>query len=161
MTQGRHQNDIRVVRSHNQLSDGAGIAQADIFPGLATSKCLVDSVSMGDIATQTGFTRPHVDDIRIRGSDRETSDRRCPLFVKDRTPGECTIGGFPDAAAGRAEVVGGGVSGDAGSCQGTTTTKGPNDAVLHGFEERVFRLLFGWLGFAALRLGLFRRSYIL
>src|SRR5208283_5265475 len=88
------------------------------------------------------FARAHIDDVRIGHSDRDTAARRSSIFVKNRGQGVRAVDGFPQPAAGRAEVVGGRVAGNSSRCKRAAATKRADRTVLHALEQRVAFVLF-------------------
>ncbi len=53
------------------------------------------------------------------------------MLVEERIPGEAAVGGFPDATADCAEIVGVGLAGDARDCDGTAATEWADEAPFH------------------------------
>ncbi len=113
MTERGDEHDISVLRIDNHLADGAGIVQAYILPGLAAIDSFVDAIALGRVAANAAFTGADVNHVRVRGSDRNTADRRRRLFIEDRIPGHGSVGGLPHTATGRAEVINVGIAGNA------------------------------------------------
>src|ERR1019366_6913000 len=97
------------------------------------------------------FAGAHINDVGIGHSDRDTADRRSSILVKNRGPGVRAVDGFPHAATGRTEVVGGRVAGNSGCRERAAATKRADRTVLHSLEERVTFVLFVLVVFRGLR----------
>src|SRR5213078_421636 len=94
---------VRVRGADDDRADVVRIAQTDVDPRLATVGRLVDAVAARFLAGAG------VQNLRVRRRDRQRADRSDASLVEDRRPGLSGVAGFPDAAAGRAEVIGVGV----------------------------------------------------
>src|SRR5580704_4508745 len=113
MPEGRNIDDVRIRGIDDDPANRSRIAQADVLPGLAPIERFVDSVTMRDVATNTSFASPDINNIGIGGRNGEAADRRYVLLVEDGSPSHGAVGRFPDASAGRAEIVRGWISGNA------------------------------------------------
>ncbi len=65
MAEGRHKNDVWIVGIDDDFADGAGIAQANVLPGLARVERLVNAVAMRNVAADAGFARAHVNRVVV------------------------------------------------------------------------------------------------
>src|SRR4051794_6273103 len=87
------------------LADVARVVQANIRPGAAGVRALVDPVAVGDVDADRSLTCTDVDDIGICWSDGEGADRGSgEETVGNRAPVDAAVDGFPDAARARAEI---------------------------------------------------------
>src|SRR5258708_1949697 len=69
------------------------------------------------------------------------------FFVENWRPTHGAVGGLPDPAASRAEIIGCRIAGNSRSGQRASAAERADQAILHALEELVFR--FGRFGFAA------------
>src|SRR5208337_12586 len=113
------------------------IFQANALPGFSSIHRLPNAVALRNVSTNASFASPHINDVRVGDGDGNTADRRRSILVKNRGPGIGAIGGFPDAATGRTEVVSGWVAGNSGCGKRASATKRADGTVLHALEERV------------------------
>ncbi len=68
----------------DHFADRAGVAQADVLPGLAAIERLVNPVAVRNVSAKASFARAHVNDIRVRLRDRQAADRGA--FLPCRKP---------------------------------------------------------------------------
>ena len=82
-------------------------ARPDVPPGLAGVDRPVDAVALHDVAAQLRLAHPDVDRRRVATATTAMAptDELCDLAVGHRRPGRAAVGGLPQPAAGRAEVV--------------------------------------------------------
>ena len=78
--------------------------QAHVFPGLATVERFVNSIAPRGTLAVVGLAAPDPDHGRIGRSDGNVADGRDAFLIEHRLPGCAVVGGFPDAAGGRAHV---------------------------------------------------------
>src|SRR5271157_4704830 len=123
MTEHGDKNDIGIAWVHDDFANRTRILQANALPGFSSVHRLPDAVTLRDVSANASFTGPHINDVRIGHSDRDTADRRSSILVKNRGPGVRAVDGFPHAATGRTEVVGGRVSGNSGGRKRAAATK--------------------------------------
>ena len=142
MAERRDKDDIGIPRVNDDFANRARIFQADVLPGFSGVQRLPDAVALRNVAANAGFAGAHIDDVRIGHRDRDTADRGRSIFVKDRRPGVCAVDGFPYAAAGRSEVVGGGVAGNSRGGQRAASAERANGTILHSLEQRVAFVFF-------------------
>ena len=72
----------------------------------------------------------------IGGRDGERADGLRGLVVEDRRPAHAAVGGLPDAARRRADVVGAGIAGDAGSGGDAVADRRSHEAEAEIFGQR-------------------------
>ena len=137
MTERRDKNDIGIARIHDDFADGTRILQANALPGFSRVHRLPDAITLRDVSANAGFTSTYINDIRIGHGDRDTADRRSSILVKNRRPSIRAVAGFPDAATGRTEIVGGRVAENSSCRQRAAATKRADRTVLHSLEQRV------------------------
>ena len=121
---------LGILRIDDDAADLAGVAQADVGPGLAAVSGFVDAVAGGQIGANVRFARARVNDLRIGRRHCERADRSHRLPIEDRLPNHAGIGGFPDAAIDGAEVKGGRVAGNSGHRDHAASAKWPDQSPL-------------------------------
>ena len=113
MAEGGYENDVGVIGIDDDFADGARVAESDVFPTFAGVEGFVDSIALRNVAAYAGLAGANVNDVVIGIGDGQAADGTSSLFVEDWRPTDGAVGGLPDSAAGGAEVVGGGIAGDA------------------------------------------------
>src|SRR5579863_7451821 len=93
-------------------------------PALAAVDRPVHSVAIGNVVAKTWLARAHVDDIRIERCNRNRSDRRDGLMLKQRLPVQPAVGRLPYAAGCRAKIENVWITRDAGNCFHAPSTVG-------------------------------------
>src|SRR5690606_14656445 len=102
----RDVDDVRVRGVDRDLADVAGRLQAHVLPALSGIGGLVDAVAARDVAADRRLAHPDIDHVRVRRRDLQRADRGVlEVAVGDVVPARAGVVRFPDAAAGRAEVV--------------------------------------------------------
>ncbi len=147
MTERRDKNDIGIARVHDHFANRARILEANVLPGFSRVHRLPDAVTLADVAANASFAGPHINDVWIGTATAMTADRRRSILVKNRGPGVRAVGGFPDAATGRAEIVGGRVAGNSSRGKRAAAAKRADRTVLHSLEQRVAFFLFVFVVF--------------
>ena len=102
-------------------------------PGLSRVLGFVDAVAgMQRVGAGGVFAHAGIDNVWVgfRHSDRSDGTGR-DLPVGDGEPGESTVGGFPDAASGRAEIINLGLRRNAGDGGGASSAEGTDGAVMN------------------------------
>src|SRR5207253_3021333 len=135
--------NIGIRRMNNDRTDVPGVFQADVSPGLPGVGGFVDTVSERDVAADAGFAGADIDDVGIRIRHGDGADGRDGLLIEERIPADAAIGGFPDASAGRAKVVGVRLARHPGHRQHAAATERPNKTPLHtaiGFRINLLRI---------------------
>src|SRR5277367_4130450 len=107
MPENANDDDIGIARVNYYRGDEAGIFQADVGPGGAGVGRAIDAIAGGLFAGADDY------DICVRRGDGDVADGGYVLVVEDGLPGDAAARGFPDATAGGADVVGGGIAGNA------------------------------------------------
>ena len=98
--------EIRIRRMHDDLADASHFFEADVLPRRAGVGRFVDAVAHHvRVADRPRFagTGPH--DARVGWRNGQCADRLHALIIEDRPEGARAVGGLPDAARRRAEVV--------------------------------------------------------
>src|SRR5258708_12515534 len=91
----------------DEAADLARVLQPGEVPGLSRVGRFVDALADGDIAPDAGGARSDVDDVRIRARDvHGTNGSGRERLCRQILPRYAAVGGLPDAATRRAEVVG-------------------------------------------------------
>ena len=140
MAERGHENDVRIVGIDDDFADGAAVAQANVLPGLASVERFVNSIAVRDVSANAGLACTHVNRVVIGVGHGEAANGSTSLFIENRRPGHGAVGRLPDAAAGRAEIIGRGIAGNSGCSQRAPATERADHAILHAFEKLVFRL---------------------
>ena len=107
MAQNADDDDVGIARVDEDRADEARIFQADVGPGGAGVGGAIDAVAGGLFAGADDY------DIWVRWGDGDVADGGYVLVVEDGLPVGAAARGFPDAAAGGAHVVRGGIAGNA------------------------------------------------
>src|SRR5262249_3298320 len=77
-----------------------------VLPGFAGVGGFVHAIALHDIAAQLGFAHAEVEDVGVGFGDGDGADAGAvDLAIGDGAPGEPAVGGLPESAADRAEVV--------------------------------------------------------
>ena len=95
---------IRIMRIDQDDADLLPIAQAEMLPATASVGRLVDAISDGKIGPAKPLAAAHINDVRIRGSNRQCADRTGRLVVENRIPGTAVVGALPHSAVVRSHV---------------------------------------------------------
>src|ERR1700691_3581852 len=140
MAERSYENDVGIIGIDDDFADGTTVAQANVFPSLARIERFVDSIALRSVAAYAGFARTHVNRIGIGIGYRQAANGSGSLFIENGRPGHCAVGRLPDPAASRAEIVGRGIAWDSGRCQRRSAAERTDQAILHAFEQFVFRL---------------------
>src|ERR1700733_15899369 len=103
MALGSDEQAIGIFRVDDDGGDLQGIAETEMLPCVAGVGGFVDAVSDGEIGTPQAFAAAYVNDVGIRGRDRERADGagRLGIFrqiVEDWVPRMADVGGLPDSA---------------------------------------------------------------
>src|SRR2546422_2183364 len=93
-----------LFRSHD-LGNLAHVAQAHELPGLARVGRHEDPPAIDHVVARIAFPGAHPYDVRVRGRERHSADRRCRLVLEDRLPRIAAIDRLPYAARCGADVV--------------------------------------------------------
>src|SRR6185437_9994187 len=113
--EGTDINGSRVGGIDDDAADAAGVLEAHVLPSLAAIAGLVDAVAHDvNVADGPSFAGAGPDGAGIRGSHGERADGHRVLAVENGIEVVAAIGGFPDAAGGRAKVIGAGIAFDPG-----------------------------------------------
>ena len=95
---------VRAARVHHHAADVVRLREAHVLPGLAAVERLVDAVAPGGRLAVVGLAGPRVEDLRVRGCDREVADRGHELVVEDRLERGPVVRRLQDPARGGADV---------------------------------------------------------
>src|SRR5581483_8141692 len=136
VAEGRDEDDVGIARVHDDAGDVARVVEADVRPGLTGVHGFIHPVAEGDVAANAGFAGADVDDVGIGRRHGNAADGRDRLLIEERNPGDAGVGGFPDAAGDRAEIIRVGIAGNAGDREDATATEWSDETPFH-FLERV------------------------
>src|SRR6185503_14987779 len=87
-----------IARVYVDHRDHLRVAKPQVRPCLAAVGGLVDAVARREVGADDARARPHVDDVRVRGRDRNGADRPGRLIVEDGGPRRAVVSRAPDAA---------------------------------------------------------------
>ncbi len=142
-----NESDVGIRWMNDDGPNVARVFEADVGPGLASVSGFVNAIAEGDVAADAGFAAADVYDVGIGVGNRDGANRRGGgLLIEERVPGDAAVGGFPDAAGDRAEVVGVRLAGDAGDGDGAAAAEGADEAPLHAAIRLGIDLRGGLLG---------------
>ena len=85
---------VGIARIDGQRGNLLAVAQAEVRPGLAGVGGFVDAVADGEIGTLQAFAAGDVNDVRIRGRDRDGANGLRGFVVEDGRPGAAVVVGF-------------------------------------------------------------------
>lgn len=97
MPESSHVNDIRIVGVYQYPTDPTGSLQSNVGPGLAPVGRLVHALTDRYIGPDKALAGTYIDHLRIGGSNSYGANRVHLLLIKNRSPGEAAIDGFPYA----------------------------------------------------------------
>ena len=101
------EDNVRVIRVHDERADMAGVFQSDVVPIAPAVDGFIDAIAVGDVAAQAGLAGARVDGVMIARRDGERSDRGSGvLLVEQRLPIGAAICRFPDSTSHATEVIG-------------------------------------------------------
>src|ERR1700757_4422092 len=92
-------------------------------PGFARVRRFVDTVSDRQIGAVQSLATADVDDVRLRGRDRDGANRARRLIIKDGIPGTPEVGRLPYAAVHGSDVEDVRLAGNAGDGARATSAK--------------------------------------
>ncbi len=124
-------------------ADVASVFEADVGPGFSCVGGFVNAIAERNISADTGFAGAGVNYVGIGISNGNGADRGDGLLVKERIPGDATVGCFPDAAADCAEIIGVRLAGNACNRYGAAAPERADESPLHaavGFRIDLLRL---------------------
>ena len=130
-----HNNRIGISRIDDDGLNVAHILQTDVRPGGAAVARFIETLARHLLAGA------NIDDIRGRRIDGHGSDGRNRHAVEDRPPDASTVGSLPDAATGRAEVVGIRIAGHARNRSHSAAAEWADQAPAHALVETTAGLL--------------------
>src|SRR6266581_5815545 len=84
--EGARQHDVRILWIDGDVSDAAGFLEPHQFPGLAGVGRLINAGANRNVAADPSFTSTGPNNIWIRRSHCQRTDRRHRLAVKDWLP---------------------------------------------------------------------------
>jgi hypothetical protein len=132
IAEGGDVNDVGIGGVDANGRDLAGVAQTGEGPSLARVRGFVDAAADRDVRADLRRSGAGVDDVGIRERDFDCAHGADgEIRVRDVLPGVACVGGFPDAAAGRAHVKGVRFGGNAGDGGDASAAFGADHAVAH------------------------------
>src|SRR5262249_4447549 len=88
---------IRVVRIDDDRTNLLSISQAEMLPGAASIRRFINSISNREIGPPQAFPAGYINDVGIRGRNRQRADTACGLIVENRVPRPSIVGALPYA----------------------------------------------------------------
>ena len=108
------EDDVRIGRVDDDAADAAGLVEPHVRPGLSGVGRPIDPVAHHvHVADGPGLAGPGPDGAGIGRGHGQRPDRGHRLAVENRIPTVAAVGGLPDAAGSRPDVVGVRVAGNA------------------------------------------------
>src|SRR6185503_20292601 len=136
VAEGGHVHEVGIARMHADAADLHRLAQAEVRPRLAGVARAVDAVAVGHVAADAALAHAGVNDVRVRGGDRQRADRaRLHLPVGHRRPARPAVRGLEDAAARGAHVEDLRLTGDAGHRRDAAAAERADLAPRVAFEQ--------------------------
>ena len=126
---------ICILLIDDDAADLARVTQTDVLPAFPTISRSIHPIAGGEVRSNVGFPRAHVNNSWIGGSDSNRADRSNGLMIEDGRPGHSGVRGFPDAAIDRAEIKRIRIPGDPGSSNGAASSKRTDEAPLEPAEK--------------------------
>src|ERR1041384_3188142 len=103
--QSARHHDVRILRINHEMTDAPGFLETHQLPGLAGISRFVDSLPDRDMTADPSFTSSRPNNIWIRRSNRQRSNRRHRLRVKDGFPMNAAVDRLEDSAGRRPGVI--------------------------------------------------------
>jgi hypothetical protein len=135
MAQRSNVDDIGVAGVDDDATDLPRVMQANVLPSLTTVTRLVNAITRAKTGANVRFSGSRVQDVWIRRSNFQRSDRGDRLPVEHRLPGQTGINGLPDAAIDRAEIKRSSVAWHPGDRRGAAAAKRSDESPLQSAEE--------------------------
>src|ERR1700730_9312990 len=104
------------------------ITQAEMGPGFSGVSRFVDSIANREVGAMQAFTAGDINDVGIRRSNGDGSDRLGGFVVEDRAPGAAVVVRLPHAAVDLANVENIRLIGNASGGTGAAPAKGTDHA---------------------------------
>src|SRR5579872_1160887 len=127
--------DVRVLCVHDDATDLASFAQADVVPSFAAIGGLINTIAGRQIHANVGLAGPGINCVGIGWGDGESANGSDVLIVENRPPDDARVDGLPDAAVNGTEVEFRRIAGNAGHSDDTTAAEGTNQAPLQRVIE--------------------------
>ena len=106
MPQHANPDDVRIRRVNTHAVHMVlHVEERVAGPRLASVLRHPDAVARGRIAANITLAAAHPDDVRVRGRDRNGTDRAAEILVRRRLPGGAAVGSLEDATTDRSHVV--------------------------------------------------------
>ena len=132
VAEGCDEGDIGIRGMNDDLAYVTRVFQTDVSPGFAGVVRTIDAIAEGDVAANAGFAAASINHVGIGIGDGDAADRGGGgLLIEERIPGIAAVGGFPDAAGDRAEIVGVRLAGHTRNGQGAAAAERADEAPLH------------------------------
>ena len=107
---GRDVDEVRILGVDGDLRDIIALFQAGPGPGLSGVGGLPDAVAVGAGAGVHGLPCAEIEDVGIGRRDRQIAHAHVAVLVENGLERDSRVLGFPEAAAGRENVVGDGLA---------------------------------------------------
>ncbi len=98
-----HIHRARIRWINQDAADLAGVVKTDVLPGCSSVIAAVHAIARGQIGTNIGFARAHVNHLWIGRSDDKCANGSDRLVIEDWLPNRASICRLPHAAIHAAE----------------------------------------------------------
>ena len=107
------------------------VLQSEMLPRRSIIHGLVNPIAIGNVGIDVIFSAADINDVRVRGRERQRPDRSHRLAVKDGFPCGAAVGRLPHATAIRAKVINGWITRNSRHGIYFTASKRANHPPLH------------------------------
>ena len=128
VTECRNENNVGILRVNGEAADVATVFESDRMPGFAGVGALVHAIALQDVVANAGFAGAYVDDVWVRLSYGDGYNGRELFLVRHRSPVQAAVGRLPHSTAHSAEIVGVGLTHDAGDREHAPAAKWSDEA---------------------------------
>ena len=135
MPEHSYEDTIRLVRINENSANLQSVSQAQVLPGLAAIRRLVDSVSRREVRTPQSLSTADINDVRIGRRTGKCTNRSRGLIIKNRCPSPSEIRGLPDAAIVGRHIEDTGLAGNTGRSHGATAAERSDHPPAHAFVQ--------------------------
>jgi hypothetical protein len=158
MSERSNEGDIWILWIHRETPNGMRVGKADELPCFARIDRLVNTVAADDVAADTRFARPHINDIRIglSNGDRSNCRRRILLFIENGFPTEPAIGRLPHAPGNCAKIIDIILANYAGDSDDASAAERTDEPILHPFPRSLILIFCVFLSLGGRRAHRFR-----
>src|SRR5262249_36600257 len=120
MPHPRDEHDVRISRMDDDAADLLDVSETDVLPGAPAVDRLEDPVADAEVGPVQSLAAADVDDVRVRGGNRDVADRSGRRLIEDRPPCAAVVIRFPDSTVVHAHEEHTGLRRHADAADGTT-----------------------------------------